>query len=68
MNRLQRVQALQQATLDYIGKEKSRIDNEVQVLNNILSGRTGGAGVQQPSKQQLAAVAQSDLNAYLAGP
>lgn len=67
MSRLDRVTQLKQATLDYISKEKTRIENEVSALEAILNGRTGGAGVQQPSKQQIAAIAQSDLEGYLKG-
>jgi hypothetical protein len=64
-SRLQRLQQLQQATHDYVGKEQTRIDNEVSSLQAILNGRTAGAGVQQSSNQVVQAVAQSDLTAYL---
>ena len=67
MNRLQRVQELQEATVDYVTKEKKRIENEVSVLQAVLDGRTGGAGVQLPSKEQVKAVAYASLNDYLRG-
>jgi len=64
-DRASRVQALADAVKDYTAKEKTRIENEVSVLEAILSGRTGGAGVQASSTAVVAAVAQNDLKAYL---
>lgn len=64
-DRTSRVQALADAVKDYTAKEKKRIENEVKVLEAILSGRTGGAGVQASSTAVVAAVAQNDLKSYL---
>jgi hypothetical protein len=64
-SRLDRLKALQQTTKDYIAKEKTRIENEVSVMEAILKGRTGGAGVQAPSTTVVAAVAQNDLSDFL---
>jgi len=65
-DRASRVQSLKDAVTDYIGKEKTRISNEVSALESILSGRTGGAGVQTSSTQVVSAVASNDLNQFLA--
>lgn len=64
-DRLARVQALQQATKQYIENEKQKIENEVSVMQSILNGRTGGAGVQAASTTAVAAVAQNDLSSFL---
>ena len=61
-----RLKALLDATTKYIDKEKEYIDNEVNTLQDILSGRTGGAGIQQSSTKVLAEVAYNDLASYLA--
>lgn len=66
-SRKERVIALKEATHDYVDKEKKRIENEVSVLEAVLSGRTGGAGVQQPSVEHVSAVAQNDVSTYLRG-
>jgi len=64
-DRASRVQALADAVKEYAGKEKTRIDNEVKILEAILNGRTGGAGVQASSTKVVEAVASNDLQAYL---
>lgn len=64
-NRSQRLQDLQTAVKQYVQNEQTRINNEVQVLTDVLNGRTGGAGVQQTSTAVVAAVAQNDLTDYL---
>ena len=66
-NRNNRLQQLQQTTQQYVQKEQTRINNEVSVMQDILNGRTGGAGVQQSGTAVVTAVAQNDLNAYLSG-
>lgn len=66
-DRSSRVQALADAVKDYTKKEKTRIENEVKVLEAILDGRTGGAGVQQSSTAVVEAVAKFDLKSYLEG-
>lgn len=63
--RLERIQELETTTFQYIVAEQTRINNEVSVLQAILNGRTGGAGIQQISKNQVASVAQNDLAGYL---
>lgn len=64
-NRDSRLQDLLNTTKDYVKKEKTRIENEVKVLEDILSGRTGGAGAQKSGQAKIAAVAQNDLATYL---
>lgn len=65
MNRLARLQALQQTTDAYVQAEQQRISNLVSSLQAILSGRTGGAGVQQSSTAVVASVAYSSIADYL---
>ena len=65
--RIDRIEALKSSVDDYVKAEQKRIDDEVQVLEAILNGRTGGAGVQASSADVVASVAQSDLAAYLDG-
>jgi len=65
--RTDRIEALEKATKDYIKEEKKRIENEVQVLEAVLKGRTGGKGLQKSSNSVVEAVAQNDLAAYLKG-
>jgi hypothetical protein len=67
MSRLDRIQALQQAVKEYVDAEKTRIDNEVSVLEAILKGRTSGQGIQEINTKIIASVAQSDLSDYLKG-
>lgn len=66
-NRDQRLQNLLQATQQYVQTEQTNINNTVSVLQAVLSGRTGGAGVQASSTTVVAAVAQNDIAAYLQG-
>ena len=63
----QRVQALQQAVDQYVQTEQQKISNEVQYLQAILQGRTGGQGLQQSNTQSITAVAVNDLAAFLGG-
>jgi hypothetical protein len=65
--RAQRVQALQQAVDQYVSQEQTKINNEVQYLQAILQGRTGGQGLQQANTQSITAVAQNSLAAFLGG-
>lgn len=67
-DRLSRLEALQSTTKDYVKAEKKRIENEVKVLEAVLSGRTGGAGIQKISVAVVDAVANKDLADYLKGP
>lgn len=67
MSRESRLTNLQSAVQDYIRSEKTRIQNEVKVLEDILKGRTAGAGIQTNSVAVVQAVAESDLAAYLSG-
>ncbi len=67
MSREDRIKELQRTVKDYVKSERTRIENEVTVLKAILSGRTGGAGIQSNSVSVVQAVAQSDLAAYLNG-
>lgn len=64
-NRQQRVQDLQKALNDYINSEKTRVQNEVKVLQGVLNGRTGGQGIQQISVAVVTAAADADLTKYL---
>lgn len=63
----QRLQNLLQAVQQYVQAEQTRINNEVSVLQAVLNGRTGGAGVQASSTAVVAAVAQNDIAVYLSG-
>jgi hypothetical protein len=63
--RLQRLEKLEKATLGYVAKEKTRIENEVKYLEDVLKGRTGGAGIQSQAWQKTSQAAQNDLAAYL---
>ena len=65
--RLSRLVALQQATQTYVQQEQTRILNEVSVLQAVLSGRTGGAGIQSAVWQQASKATLSDLADYLNG-
>ncbi len=62
-----RVTDLQKTATQYITKEQNRISNEVQVLKAVLSGRTGGQGVQTSSAAAVSAIAYNDLNNFLLG-
>jgi hypothetical protein len=63
--RKERLEELQKAVKEYVKEEKTRLENEVKVMEAILKGRTGGAGVQKKSNAVVAAVAQNNLAAYL---
>lgn len=67
MSRESRLDDLQSAVKDYVKSEKKRIENEVKVLEDILKGRTAGAGIQANTVKVVQAVAQSDLSAFLKG-
>jgi hypothetical protein len=58
---------LQQATKDYVSKERTRLQNESATLEKILSGRTGGRGIQTPSVEKVTALTKLDIAAYLSG-
>ncbi len=64
--RSDRLKDLQNTTKEYVKNEKTRIENEVSVLEDILKGRTGGSG-SQASSAAVAAVAFNDLASYLRG-
>lgn len=66
-NRISRVSALRDTAKEYIKAEKTRIENEVSVLEAILSGRTGGAGIQLKGIQVAKSAAENDLAAFLKG-
>lgn len=63
--RKERIQELQKTGLEYIAQERTRAQNEVKVLEAILKGRTGGAGVQQVSVKVVSAVADKDLSNFI---
>jgi hypothetical protein len=67
VSRATRLSDLESKTKEYVKKEKTRIENEVSVLEKVLSGRTGGAGVQKFSVATVQAVAQNDLASFLKG-
>lgn len=67
MSRSDRLKALRDAVHQYADAEKKRIENEVAVLQAVLDGRAAGKGIQQSSTTTVAAVAESDLAAYLQG-
>lgn len=64
-DRASRVQALADAVKEYTKKEKTRIENEVKVMEAVLKGRTGGSAVQASTTAVVEAVAKNDLQAYL---
>ena len=64
-DRKSRLKDLQDTAKDYISKERTRAENEVKVLQAVLDGRTGGAGIQAVSVAVVSAVANSDLADYL---
>jgi hypothetical protein len=66
-NLQQRVQQLQQTATQYITNEQTNIDNTVSAIQAILSGRTGGQGIQQSSNTAVAAIAFNDLSEFLQG-
>lgn len=64
--RTDRLDALEQSVKDYVSKEKTRIDNEVQFLKDVLKGRTGGAAVSR-AVEAVSSVAYNSLTSYLYG-
>jgi hypothetical protein len=58
---------LQQATKEYVAKERTRLGNEAKALEAILAGRTGGQGIQSVNTTLVAAVARKDIASYLSG-
>lgn len=58
---------LQATTKDYVGKERIRLNKEADIMKAILSGRTGGKGIQAISKVIVASAAQRRLQEYLSG-
>ena len=66
MSRLARLEELERAVKQYVAAEKTRIDNEVSVLEAILQGRTGGQGVQSITKRTISSVAKANIASYLA--
>lgn len=65
MSRQQRLSELERTAKEYISAERRRAENEVKVLEAILQGRTGGAGIQQVTIKKVAAVANADIASYL---
>lgn len=66
-SRLSMLQDLQKTTKEYVAKERSRLKNEAAVLTAVLSGRTGGKGIQAVSTAVVSSVAKKRLADYLAG-
>lgn len=67
MSRSSRLADLETSTKDYVKNEKKRIENEVKVLEAVLTGRTAGAGIQANSVAVVSAVAFADLASFLKG-
>lgn len=65
MSRVDRVSALRDTTKAYVKAERTRIENEVAVLEAVLSGRTGGAGIQLKGIEVAKSAAENDLAAFL---
>lgn len=63
--RKERIAELKSTALDYIAKERTRVQNEVKVLQAVLDGRTGGAGIQKVSVKVVAAAADKDLASFV---
>lgn len=64
-DRASRLQDLQDSAKDYIKSERTRAENEVKSLDEILKGRTGGQGIQAVAVKVVAAVSNKDLETYL---
>ena len=65
--RKQRLGQLKAAVDEYVGKERTRLQNEQKSLKAILDGRTGGKGIQKDAQSATSKVAGSDLSYFLAG-
>lgn len=65
--RKDRLDALKKAVDEYAETEKKRIENEVAVLDKVLSGRAGGGGVQTQTTAAVSRSAYNDLASYLKG-
>lgn len=65
MSRLSRLEELEASLREYVTAEKTRIENEVSSLEAILSGRTGGRGIQQRARTILASVSKASIATYL---
>lgn len=64
---LSRITALENAFNEYEASEKKRITNEASVLQAILDGRTGGAGIDRFSIQVIETATRSSIQALLDG-
>jgi hypothetical protein len=64
---LKRVTDLETAFNEYVSREKTRINNEAKVLQAILDGRTGGAGIERFSIQAIETATKSSIHDLLVG-
>lgn len=62
-----RLEKLLNAVTDYVGKEKTRIEEEVNFLKAIQGGRTGGAALQSRLAADATKLAEASLAEYLEG-
>lgn len=62
-----RLESLKTATLDYVSKERLRLENEAKSLKAVLDGRTGGKGIQKDAQAAVSKIAGNDLFYYLSG-
>lgn len=65
--RKQRLAELKSAVDEYVGKERTRLENEGKSLKAILDGRTGGKGIQKDAQATVSKLAGADLYYFLAG-
>lgn len=63
--RIQLLKELKKTGDEYVEDEKKRLTNEASALEAILTGRAGGAGIQDLNTQLATAVAKRDLAEYL---
>jgi len=65
--RIELLKQLQSTTKEYVKKERTRLQNEADVLTAVLKGRTGGKGIQATPTSVVASVAKRSLADYLSG-
>lgn len=62
-----RLNSLLSAVREYVKKEKERLNEEVQFLEDIKKGRTGGAALQSRLAADATKLAEASLAEYLEG-
>jgi len=62
-----KLKALQQATKEYVSKERLRLTNEAAVLKAVMRTGQKGRGLQDVGIDAVSAVAEKDIASYLSG-